>query len=188
MDGVIGEIRVFPYGYAPEGWLRCDGSTYSVATYQALAAVLGSTYGGNSTTFQVPNLLGTEDNPNPGRAAMGAGAAPGLTSRALGDTIGSSAVSLTANNIAGHNHVFDTTVDTGIVDMKTTPNKNNLAHGLSVSENKNFMMFGPDAGNKTVMNSNMLGATGAGTAHSNLQPYVAFGFFICWDGIWPQQP
>lgn len=43
-----------------EGYLECDGSTYSRSTYQALFDVIGTTYGaGDGTnTFKVPDLRG----------------------------------------------------------------------------------------------------------------------------------
>lgn len=43
---------------APEGWLSCNGFSYSRATYSNLYAIVGNTYGaGNgSTTFNVPDL------------------------------------------------------------------------------------------------------------------------------------
>jgi microcystin-dependent protein len=39
----IGSILMWPNGTAPEGWLICDGSTYSSDTYPGLYVVLGST-------------------------------------------------------------------------------------------------------------------------------------------------
>lgn len=53
---------LLPYGgaSAPAGWLLCDGSAISRATYAALFAVLGTAYGaGNgTTTFNLPDLRG----------------------------------------------------------------------------------------------------------------------------------
>ncbi len=41
------------------GWLVCDGSSISSATYPDLYAAIGTTYGGNgSPSFNLPNLLG----------------------------------------------------------------------------------------------------------------------------------
>jgi len=55
-----GSIRMWPTATAPNGWLECDGSAVSRATYAALFAVLGTTYGpGNgSTTFNLPDMRG----------------------------------------------------------------------------------------------------------------------------------
>lgn len=49
-----------PYGgsSAPSGWLLCDGSAVSRATYAALFAILGTAYGvgDGSTTFNLPDF------------------------------------------------------------------------------------------------------------------------------------
>ena len=42
---------------APYGYLLCNGASYKVADYPDLYAVIGSTYGGDSTNFNVPNLI-----------------------------------------------------------------------------------------------------------------------------------
>jgi len=60
MDGFIGEIRAFPYNFIPKGWLACDGSRQPVSKYRVLYAVMGSLYGGDEITFNVPNLSGTK--------------------------------------------------------------------------------------------------------------------------------
>lgn len=52
----IGAVVDFAGGTAPIGWLICDGTSYPIATYPKLAAVLGNRYGGDgSTTFAVPD-------------------------------------------------------------------------------------------------------------------------------------
>ena len=60
-------------GARPNGWLTCNGSAVSRATYPDLFAVIGTTYGpgDGSTTFNLPDLrdrfaLGATSNP-PGR-------------------------------------------------------------------------------------------------------------------------
>lgn len=53
---------IFPYAAtaAPSGYLLCDGSAVSRATYAALFAVISTTYGSGdgSTTFNVPDARG----------------------------------------------------------------------------------------------------------------------------------
>jgi microcystin-dependent protein len=64
MDYYIGTILLYAFNYAPEGWLSCDGQTMNITQYQALFALLGTTYGGNGTTnFLLPNLYGASPIP-----------------------------------------------------------------------------------------------------------------------------
>lgn len=59
-DGMHGVV--FPFGgtSAPAGFLMCDGSAVSRATYAALFSVIGTAFGAGdgSTTFNVPELRG----------------------------------------------------------------------------------------------------------------------------------
>ena len=58
LPAVVGAVVAFAGSTSPAGWLLCDGSAVSRATYAALFAVIGTTYGSGdgSTTFNVPNL------------------------------------------------------------------------------------------------------------------------------------
>lgn len=65
-EQLLGEIRLFPFGYTPQGWLRCDGTLYNVTDYQFLYALIGNIYGSRGVqgqTFVVPDLTGTEPDP-----------------------------------------------------------------------------------------------------------------------------
>lgn len=54
-----GSIIPFAGAVTPEGWLLCDGATYSVSTYPELYSVIGTTYGGVlDVNFKVPDLTG----------------------------------------------------------------------------------------------------------------------------------
>jgi microcystin-dependent protein len=55
-----GTILPFGASTAPDGFLACDGSAVSRATYADLFAVIGETWGvgDGATTFNVPNLAG----------------------------------------------------------------------------------------------------------------------------------
>ncbi|MEN5308947.1 phage tail protein [Chryseobacterium cucumeris] len=56
----IGSITAFSYASVPSSYLVCDGSAVSRATYSALFAKIGTTYGSGdgSTTFNLPDLRG----------------------------------------------------------------------------------------------------------------------------------
>lgn len=55
-----GMTMPFAGAAVPKGWLLCDGSAVSRASYPRLYAAIGTTYGAGdgSTTFNVPNLKG----------------------------------------------------------------------------------------------------------------------------------
>ena len=63
----IGTVLSFAGQTPPNGYLLCDGSSYAVADYQDLYDVIGNTYGGDSTNFNVPDyretvLVGVGEN------------------------------------------------------------------------------------------------------------------------------
>lgn len=55
-----GQVAYFAFSSAPSGWLKANGAAVSRATYSALFAAIGTTYGGGdgSTTFNLPDLRG----------------------------------------------------------------------------------------------------------------------------------
>lgn len=58
-EAYVGEIRLFSFNYAPEGWLLCQGQSVNINQYQALFALIGNVYGGDGqTTFNLPDLRG----------------------------------------------------------------------------------------------------------------------------------
>lgn len=76
---------ICPYGgsSAPSGWLICDGTTKVIATYPALAAILGTTFGGDGvTTFGLPDLRGRTP------VGLGTGDGGGATNWTLGRKLG----------------------------------------------------------------------------------------------------
>ena len=51
-----GSITNFAGSAAPVGWLITDGSSLSTASYAALFAVIGYTYGGSGSNFNLPSI------------------------------------------------------------------------------------------------------------------------------------
>jgi microcystin-dependent protein len=57
----IGETRTFAFGFAPAGWLPCNGQLLPVEEYEALFTLIGTTYGGDGeSTFALPKAAGPE--------------------------------------------------------------------------------------------------------------------------------
>lgn len=127
----VGMITMFGGTTAPTGWLLCDGSTYTNTAYPALAAVLGTTYGGTAgTNFTVPDLrgriaMGAGTGLGDGGSGTGATSGTALTARSLGQWGGAQTHTLTAAQIpshthsgttgtesAGHTHTFSATTST----------------------------------------------------------------------------
>lgn len=58
-DVMLGEVRVFAFGFAPRGWAICAGQLLPINQNQALFSLLGTQYGGDGrTTFALPDLRG----------------------------------------------------------------------------------------------------------------------------------
>ena len=57
MNMFLGEVRLFPYERAPNGWLRCDGRTLYINEYPKLYMLIGTRFGGDGKQkFKLPDL------------------------------------------------------------------------------------------------------------------------------------
>src|ERR1043165_9779278 len=96
----LGEIRLFPFNFAPRGWAFCQGQLLSIAQNTALFSILGTTYGANEqTTFALPDWRGGVPT-HPGRG-------PGISPRTLGEQGGSETVALITTQIPAHTHTLN---------------------------------------------------------------------------------
>lgn len=169
----IGEIQIFGFGYAPPGWLACDGAELNIRDYTALFSLISNSYGGDGVTrFRVPNLAG--------RAACGQGTGPGLTPRKTGDTFGVNNVALSAKQAPAHSHGLNffsiqktTDPDSGqeIDHRVTTPE---TGYSLALPDTKIFAKAKADA---NMLNS-MVALEGGADSHENRQPFGALTYFI----------
>ena len=96
-DPFVGEIRVFGFNYAPDGWASCAGQLLPISQNTALFSILGTSFGGDGkSTFALPNLQGT--------VPVHVGAGLGLTPRVLGETGGTAEVTLSVAEMPAHSH------------------------------------------------------------------------------------
>ena len=57
--GLLGTVALFAGNYSPGDFLDCSGQLLQIADYEALFAIIGTTYGGDGqTTFALPDLRG----------------------------------------------------------------------------------------------------------------------------------
>ena len=58
-----GQIEVFAFPFAPEGWAACNGQLLAIADFPVLFQLIGTTYGGDGkTTFAIPNIPSVAPN------------------------------------------------------------------------------------------------------------------------------
>ncbi len=165
----IGEVRAFPWGATPQGWLPCDGRALTLASYASLYVVIGVTFGGNgATSFNVPDLRG--------RVPIGFGQGANLSPYMLGETAGSETVSLSIAAMPAHSHVPEAV--TG-APATGDPNGNMLASDAQI--------FNLPTALDSTLNSSAIGITGQGAGHSNMMPFLTLNYCICYQGILPSR-
>ncbi|GIQ69907.1 phage tail protein [Xylanibacillus composti] len=171
-DAYIGEIRIFAGNFAPRDWHFCDGSLLPISQNSALYSILGTRYGGDGkSTFALPDLMG--------RAPMGQGAGPGLTSYEVGQKIGAETVTLLSTQMPAHNHVPQGNAGDG---NKTEPTNHYWSEQPGGRLGKeNTYASTPNA----IMSPMALAAAGQSLPHNNMQPYLAMNYIICLYGDMP---
>ncbi|HEX6608874.1 MAG TPA: tail fiber protein [Chloroflexia bacterium] len=167
-DPYLGEIRMFAGNFAPLGWAFCNGQLLPIAQYDALYAILGTTYGGDGqTTFALPDLRG--------RGPIHAGQGPGLSNHPQGEQGGTETVTLTVAQMPGHTHVPAASSAAG-----TSSHPTGAVWAASSTSDNQYA-----SSTKTPMNPGTVSAAGGNQPHDNLQPLLAINFIIALEGIFP---
>jgi microcystin-dependent protein len=177
MNPYLGQIAIFGFNYAPQGWAFCQGQLLSIAQNTALFSILGTLYGGNGqSTFALPDLQGVP---------VGAGQGPGLADYELGETGGEAAVTLLPQQMPSHSHGFN-----AVNDQTTDASPEGRQLGRAWQPNgqtENFVFFySNNPGNATTaLAPDAIAASGSGQPHNNLQPYATLNFCIAVQGVMP---
>jgi microcystin-dependent protein len=171
MESYIGQICLFGFNFAPNGWAFCNGQLMSIAQNSALFSLLGTTYGGDGrTTFALPNLQG--------RVPIHQGQGPGLSPREMGEADGTEQVTLLSSQMPAHTHsaVLKAYPEGANSD---TPSGHSFASAQIFSSEQAEEAMSPG----TIS----VGTTGASQAHPNMQPYLTVNYCICLYGIFPSR-
>ncbi len=175
----IGEIRMFGFSFAPQGWAACNGALMSISQNTALFSILGTSYGGDGvTTFGLPNLLNT--------VVIGTGQGPGLTPRTVGEVVGEGAVTLSVQTIPQHDHSVNGR-GTSAPSLTAAPAADSLlsrAFTLATPVRSSQMYSSVDAVD-TTLSPSAIGITGTSQPHENRQPFLAINYCISLQGIFP---
>jgi microcystin-dependent protein len=160
----IGEIYLFAGNFAPRGYALCQGQLLPIAQNTALFSILGTTYGGNGvTTFALPDLRG--------RAPIGVGQGPGLSTIDLGQVGGQESVTLTVNQLAPHSHPSGATNGAA---TSTRPSGRVDAGGGAYADTADAL-------------KQVDPPVGGGAPHGNMQPYLGLNYCIAMEGIFPSR-
>ncbi len=166
-DAYMGEIRMFGGNYAPQGWAFCDGSVLSIAEFDALFNLIGTTYGGDGqATFALPDLRG--------RAPVHTGTSASGTAYPLGAAGGSESVTLVAAQIPVHSHPV---AASSVIGTASAP------AGAVWAASTDLTPYSTAA--DAQMSPAAITASGGGQSHENRPPFLAVSFIINLYGVWP---
>lgn len=158
---------MFAGNFAPVGWELCQGQLLSIADYDVLFNLIGTTYGGDGQeTFAVPDLRG--------RIPLHQGTGLGVP-YVLGEMGGAETVTLTANQIPSHNHP---------ALANTSGSTNNPAGNTWAGWTGDQYS---DQGPNNPMAAGALQTVGGSQPHDNMPPYLTVNFIISLFGIYPSQ-
>lgn len=162
---------ILPYGgtSAPTDFLLCHGQSISTSTYADLHGVIGYTYGGSGSSFNLPDIRGRvvagQDDMGGSSANRLTNQSGGLNGDTLGATGGSETHTLTTAQMPSHTHNITGTYrkDEG------SPPGGSFPHGSSRgTSGVNISGF------LSLSNSN----TGGDGAHNNVQPTIILNYII----------
>jgi microcystin-dependent protein len=201
----LGTIMPVGFQFAPSGWMTCQGQSLPISQYNAVFALLGTTFGGNGqTTFGLPNLQG--------RTLVGQGTSGGIVYQA-GVAAGATSATLTPNQLPAHNHPAQATVTAGsgyvapslkaaaANAVEATPSATNNVLGIvtdtagsgatpaiyaPANSPATIPLGGFNPGTAATPNVTIaVGNTGASAPVSLMQPYLAIYYVIALQGIFP---
>jgi len=169
----LGMIVPFAGNFAPRGWFLCQGQLLPISQYQALFAILGTTYGGNGTqNFALPNLQG--------RTIVGQGTSQGVPF-VLGQSAGSANVTLLTQNLPAHSHNVNAQAGNGSLGDPA----NALLAQIGTGKNATPFYSSAPASSPVTMNPGMIANTGGNIPISVQNPYLVINYIIAYEGIFP---
>jgi len=187
MDPFLGQIQPFGFNFAPRGWAKCDGQLLSIASYNALFALLGTTFGGDGrTSFALPDLRG--------RSITHIGKGPGLASMGWGQNGGRETITLSLQNMPTHSHALTNGVADVMVyttdNTDTSAETESGAHALGTGGTMpDIYRENPSTGDHLagVTISGTTNPAGSSQAFDSRNPFLGINVCIAQVGIFPSR-
>lgn len=152
----IGAILPFSSDTIPNGWLLCDGSSFSTTSYPELFDVIGTTYGyDDDRNPKLPDLRG--------RVAVGkkdATSADDTEFSILGNTGGEKTHTLTVDEMPSLTY-----------DIQTADPNGSIPNG-------EYLGYGSNSDIKSRTYTSNITTNAGNQPHNNLQPYLVTNFII----------
>jgi len=188
-ESYLASMCVFAGNFAPRNYAFAHGQLLAISQNTALFSLLGTIYGGDGrTSFGLPDARG--------RALIGAGQGPGLSSYPIGHRGGVETVTLSVNQMPSHTHTASTNVagdaslHAGSRGNTDNPSGNVLARKARdsiYSSSAPDVTMSPSAISLSLNANTTLGNTGASHAHENRMPYLAVNWIITLQGLYPSR-
>ncbi len=158
----VGEIRMFAGNFAPQGWEFCAGQLLPISENDTLFNLIGTTYGGDGqNTFALPDL----------RGRLPVHQDSGFI---LGQKGGAEEVTLTVNEMPGHSHTLDASIN--------LPTLSSPAGNVTGQAAAKFYRAGAPG---VEMSGSSILPSGGSQSHENVQPFLCLNFIISLFGIFP---
>jgi microcystin-dependent protein len=163
----MSEIRIFSFGFAPQGWAQCNGQLMPINQNQALFSLLGTTYGGDGqVNFALPNLRG--------RVPLH------FDNFDLGQAGGEIAHTLSSSEMPTHIHTLSANL--AAADANTNATLGTPAGNYWANTGKShYSTSAPNA----AMHPTAVSNVGGSQPHTNMQPYLVLNFCIALQGFFP---
>jgi microcystin-dependent protein len=198
----VGDTKTSVVSVDHLGWLKCDGRALNTSEWRILFSIIGYSFGGSGSTFNLPSPAG--------RVLGIAGSGSGLTARAIGTTAGAETHTLDITQIPSHNHTGTTNSDGSHTHTTNATGAQSIGgngYGLAFSNGANTGSTGLDStpgepnlfqtvaaltidSNGAHTHTFTTANTGGGLPHTNMQPTLFLGNLYIYSGIptygtWP---
>lgn len=180
IEPYLGNVAVFAGNFAPRSWMFCQGQLLAIAAYDALFALIGTTYGGDGqTTFALPDLRS--------RVALHAGQGTGLSNYVLGEMGGVENTTLLSINLPVHNHSMLTF---SVKQSASTTATSGVDQPQGAYPASGYAQFNAASDGNTMASYSSISSTpiaGSNQPISIVQPYLAMNYVIAVEGIFPSR-